>query len=170
MTSLSEETFERALDIYTSADTRRYHTKGLIPAQTVKEHTLGMLLLCEALFPNASANLLRAIIRHDLPESFSLDAPHEIKCQYPEFFAMLDLTAEEEMEESFGFLPIELTEEEYIILKFLDGFEVLCYLQAYVQPNWQAAEIFENQSKKTAELVKQLQARGHLLEPDNKVH
>lgn len=170
MTGLSEETFERALDIYTSADTRRFHTKGLIPSQTVKEHTLGMLLLCEALFPNASANLLRAIIRHDLPESFSLDAPHEIKCQYPEVFAMIDAQAEADMEESFGFVPIELTEEEYLILKFIDGFEVICFLQCYVQPNWQASEIFENQSKKTAELVKILQARGHLLEPDNKVH
>lgn len=169
MPVISEEEFNRALDLYQTAGTRRYHTKDLVPAQSVREHSFGMLLLCEAFYPSASANLLRAIIHHDLPENRSMDAPHELKCKY-EVLREIDEFETQEFYEEFQLFRPELTEVEELWLKFFDGLEVLCYLQSYVEPSWQSAEIFERQSIKTDEIAKKLQSFGFLSEPDNQVH
>lgn len=161
---LNEEEHDRAYEYYISLDTRRWHTKREIPIQTVKEHTVGMLLLLDVLHPNPSANLMRAILRHDAHENISFDAPHELKNRYP-VLREIDAQADAEFHQQFGIPQIQLTEDEELWLSYLDGLEVLFFIDANVQhPSQQSMEIYDNQMRRCIEFESMLKKRGFFAE------
>lgn len=163
----TEEEYDNLLEFYTSADTRRYHNKRGVPIQTVKEHSFGMLLLLLKLHPNPSANLMRAIVEHDLPETsgYFCDIPHDLKEEYP-IFREIEAKVEAKFRSDFGLPENKLTDVEKIWLKYLDGLDVICYIEVNIpEPNPQSYEIYHNQMKKTQELFNQLQTFGYFQKP-----
>lgn len=162
--------FERADHFYNSLGTIRFHNKVKIPSQTNKDHTMGMLLLCEALHPNPSANLLRAIIRHDMAESIGCDFPHEMKKEFP-VLKEIDVLKQEAFEKSYNQTPLELTIEEQLWLKYLDQIEVLYYLtNLTVPPNEQSKVIYKNCTVILNDLENQLKTFGFFTNPEETVH
>jgi hypothetical protein len=167
---MTEDQYDELLDFYISADTRRYHNKRGIPIQTVKEHSFGMLLLLLKLHPNPSANLMRAIIEHDLPETdgYWMDAPHDLKEKYPILREIEDIQ-EKKFRARFNLTENKLTEVEKLWLKYLDGLEVICYIEVNIpEPNPQSQEIYNRQMEKTTAIEQQLKAFGFFTEPDIK--
>lgn len=168
---MTEAEYDNLIDFYLSADTRRYHNKRGVPIQSVKEHFAGMLLLLLKLHPNPSANLMRAIIVHDLPETdgFFCDIPHDLKEEYP-VFREIENKKTAEFHEHFGIPEVKLTEVEQIWLKYLDGLECICYIETNVpEPNPQSFDIYNRQMEKTNALQQQLMTFGFFTEPENKI-
>ena len=168
---MTEDQYDNLIDFYISGDTRRYHNKRGIPIQTVKDHFAGMLLLLLKLHPNPSANLMRAIVTHDLPETdgFFCDIPHDLKEEYP-VFREIEGKKTVEFHQHFGISEAQLTEIEQLWLKYLDGLEVICYIETNVpQPNLQSTKIYNRQMEKTNVLEQRLRAFGFFTEPENKI-
>ena len=154
---------------YRTAFVKRWHTKPECGEQTTGEHTFGMLLLCEFLHPNPSANLLRAIMRHDLHESIFADIPFNVKRMLPAFDD-LEKEFQQQFEKVYDLKGIELTVEEKLWLRYLDNLEVLVYLEESVDPNDENEKIYNQSADIVKNLTKQLQVYGYLKNPDNTVH
>ncbi len=168
----NEEEFEHVLEFYTTGETFRWHNKPGIPSQSVKHHTAGMLMLLIKLHPNPSANLMRAIVEHDLPETdgFFFDAPHDAKEEFP-VLREIEKFVEARFREYFQLPVIELTEIERLWLKYLDGLETICYITTSVSSdNPVANKIYDRQEIVTLALEKQLKALGFLNEPEATIH
>jgi len=167
----SQETYNDLLDFYITADTERYHNKRGIPNQTVKSHSFGMLLLLRQLHPGASKNLIWAIVEHDLAETdgYFFDAPHDVKEEFP-VIREIEAIKEKQFRDDFGLGETILTEDERLWLKFLDGLDVLCYIEINVPVhNPQSQAIYERQLKVTDEFAQKLKARGYLTDPSDTV-
>ena len=168
----NEDDFNDILEFYTTGETSRWHNKPLIPPQSVKHHTAGMLMLLIKLHPNPSANLMRAIVEHDLPETdgFFFDAPYDVKQEFPVLREM-EAIAEEKFREYFGLPKVFLTDVEHLWLKYIDGLESICYIATSVSSeNPVAVKIYNRQYELTLEIEKKLKALGFLNEPETTVH
>lgn len=62
-----------------AAAIRRCHTLRIIGEYSVGEHTFNMLSMLRILKPDASSNLIWAIVEHDLPERLTGDIPSPVK-------------------------------------------------------------------------------------------
>jgi hypothetical protein len=71
------------------------------------------------LWPNASAELLRACVQHDFGECITGDLPYSIKRAHPELRAMVSLLETQALA-SFGIAPWKLTDDECRMLKLVD--------------------------------------------------
>lgn len=166
---LDPERFANLLSLYETLDVKRWHREK-IPAQTTCDHSGKMVLLCAALHPNPSINLLKAIILHDAEEYLTGDFPSEIKEQIPELQklekqARADFFMMFEMDNPFE----RLTKDDWLWLKYLDKLEVLLYIEMNIgSSHVHAADIFERQLSGVVELENQLKARGFFTEPDHK--
>ncbi len=114
---------------YESGYVERWHTNKHVPAQTTGQHSFGMLQLLIILHPNPSANLMQAIIRHDLHESFFGDSPHAAKNEYPSI-RVFEEHAQRIFEKENGLKKLELRDEDKLWLKLLDQLEVIFYLES----------------------------------------
>lgn len=163
--------YGRMMTVYETLDVKRWH-KEKLPAQTTSDHSAKMAILCLALHPKPSAELLAAIVLHDAEEWFTGDFPSHVKENFP----VLREIEEEAREEFFEVSQItnpftKLSEDDKLWLSFLDKIEVLAYIDSNVgRENIHAEEIFDRQMAAALELEKQLQARGFLTEPDNQIH
>ncbi len=105
---------------------KRFHTVPTIGDQSVGEHSFQLCLILLSLTNGeASANLLKSALYHDLPEVETGDIPATIKWRHP----TLDYTLKE-LELKFITLyglSVELTAQEVILLKFADMLELIQY-------------------------------------------
>ena len=167
---LDLEKMSNLLALYETLDVKRWHREK-IPAQTTCDHSGKMVLLCVALHPNPSANLLKAIILHDAEEYLTGDFPSEVKEQIPELQkieaqARGDFLEMFELENPF----VKLTPDENLWLKYLDKLECLLYIETTVgSSSVHGGDIFERQAVAVVDLENKLKARGYLTEPENKI-
>jgi 5'-deoxynucleotidase YfbR-like HD superfamily hydrolase len=107
--------------------TKRCHGTPTIGQQTVAEHSYHVAMLCIELSPNhePSANLLKAALYHDLPEHVTGDVPSPAKWASQQLAAgVAQLEAEFN---DLHDLNVNLTDDEMIILKYADAFELAFY-------------------------------------------
>lgn len=164
MINLPEDSIERCEALIDASKVRRWHAQPEIPIQTTGVHSFNMLLCLIALHPNPSANLMQAVIRHDLAERICSDFPHHMKKRFP-VLKEIDEQMQAEFDEELNLTKIELTLEEGIWLKLLDQLEVLLYVQQEVSdPTTASWEIYENCATICNSYISQLQTFGYLLE------
>jgi 5'-deoxynucleotidase YfbR-like HD superfamily hydrolase len=63
---------------------KRYHTMQMIGEQTVAAHTFGVIAVILELWPDASGDLIRAAMHHDVVETLTGDTPAHAKWAFPE--------------------------------------------------------------------------------------
>lgn len=80
--------------IYRSGKVERWHTNPEVPAQTVADHTWGMLALYFALCPAPDIETVRSVTFHDSPELFGGDLAYPFKRAYPRLAAEHDEISE----------------------------------------------------------------------------
>lgn len=97
---------------------RRFHTERMLDRDTVARHSFHVTLLCLYLEPEASGNLLRAALFHDLPERETGDTPAPTKWANGDLKRALDV-AESAVKHSYA-LHVDLTDEERMVLKWAD--------------------------------------------------
>lgn len=107
---------------------QRTHSTPGIGDHSVARHSFNMLTLLLILKPDASAELMKAIIMHDVPERLTGDMPHPAKRN-----GIQNNQAQEDIErvaniEVFGrHSEDHLTDEEERWLSGLDMLEFYCY-------------------------------------------
>lgn len=164
---MNNELFDKCFELIKSSKVRRWHAEPDIPVQTTGDHSWNMILCLLAIHPNPSANLMRAVIMHDLPEKFGCDFPHHVKKNNPEL-KIIDESFSVIFNQHFGFEEIQLTPEEKLWLSFLDQFEVMLYVSEV--DNDTAEEIHNNCYNLCEDYVKKLKTFGYFTEPDETVH
>jgi 5'-deoxynucleotidase YfbR-like HD superfamily hydrolase len=104
----------------------RYHTSQLLQKETVAQHTFNMInILMVVTDRQITANLLMAVVTHDMGEYKTGDIPSPVKKLSPEFREHCNAIEDKAMREvHVGFFP-ELTEWEYRLLKFADNLDGL---------------------------------------------
>lgn len=163
---ISDDILEKLLFIVESAKVRRWHNKPSIPVQTTGEHSFNMLLCLIVLHPAPSADLMEAIIRHDIAERISGDFSHDMKKQYP-VLKEIDNEIAESFQQELGLRPLNLTDADKLWLKLLDQLEVLTYLELCVESNDETQDIYENCSNIVADCMSALQHYGFFLENES---
>lgn len=105
--------------IMNGAATNRYHTVDLIKPETVGHHSHGVAMLCLAIDPIASRQLLVAALLHDLPEHVYGDVPSPAKRE----LKIREELEELEMQSLFDAgLPMpELNDHDARVLKLADN-------------------------------------------------
>lgn len=136
---------------------RRYHTVETIGQQTVADHSWGVAMMVLQLQPDASANLLKAALFHDLAEYDTGDTPAHAKWRSKPLKTALD-DLERTVEDDLG-IGVDLTSDELITLKVADMLELLwfCVEQARMG-NRNVDEIWERGNA----FLKENSARFHL--------
>lgn len=109
---------------------QRYHTWPM-PPQNVGNHSYGVAMIVQRLWPECRKELLLAALQHDLGEQELGDVPAPAKWRAPQFFAHLN-EAEAKARLDMGFSPHEeeLTAHERQVLKIADILE-LCAFARY---------------------------------------
>jgi len=118
---------ERMRKVIRAGLVQRWHTEPVLE-QNVGEHSWGVAVLILLMKPDASAELLRAAILHDLHESACADFPTQSKVRYPGLRA-IEATASEAFWKEMGFAMPNLTAEEARLLKKADRLEALLSLE-----------------------------------------
>jgi 5'-deoxynucleotidase YfbR-like HD superfamily hydrolase len=109
-----------------AAGTRRFHTCQTIGYQTVAEHSYHVAMLCIELSDGKpSAELLKAALYHDLPETVTGDVPSPAKWLSNDLCAALKYMEVSYMVENG--LVTNLTPREELILQYADAFELAFY-------------------------------------------
>ena len=104
----------------------RYHTVQTIGRQTVAEHSYHVaMLVLRFTDGNASQELLKAVLYHDLPEVETGDLPATFKWANLGVVQALN-RVEEAFDEKYG-TSVTLTDEERLILKAADILELVEY-------------------------------------------
>lgn len=104
---------------------KRYHTVSTIKTQTVGEHSFNMCMILYKLVDEPSANLLKAVLFHDLPEIITGDIPATAKWNFPSLDQVLSAVESVVINENNW--DVELTEEEKKILKYADMIELVMF-------------------------------------------
>lgn len=132
-----------------SGRVRRFHTSDTGIEQNNADHSWGVAMLVDLLYPEAPAHLLRAAIRHDMGEAVVGDIAATAKWSHPELADVSRQIEAARLEFLYGETRVEampfLTAEERTILKSCDMLE-LCIRAAYEysKGNRFAWEIFYN--------------------------
>lgn len=164
--------FRTALNFYKAAHVERWHNRPTVKAQTTGAHSFGMLQLLILLHPNPSAELMEAIIRHDLHEKFSGDWPHEVKNAHPAL-RTIEAAYEKAFDEEFGLRALKLSEADRLWLKYLDRLEPIYYLLftgGHMTDDPEIHGIIRKAQEDAEYLRRQLMAFGFFTEPGEAVH
>lgn len=105
---------------------RRLHTVPLIQHYDVAQHSWAMAVWMMALNPEASPNLMKAVLIHDVGERYVGDLPAPAKWLIPDVALALK-EAEAKALGEMGIGHIELTEEEREWLRAVDLFELYMF-------------------------------------------
>jgi 5'-deoxynucleotidase YfbR-like HD superfamily hydrolase len=105
---------------------KRHHTYKMVGEDTVGNHTFNMLNLLLVFQPDASSNLIKAVLWHDIAERFVGDTPSPVKKNFPAIKEALR-QAEEVVNERLG-IKVELTPEEDSWLHGVDKLEYFIWL------------------------------------------
>lgn len=101
----------------------RYHIKGqrMLTRQSVAEHSWRMSAIVFAVNPQLSANVLWALLFHDVSERVTGDVPANVKRANPEIERVInEVSTNEEIRLGIRF---NLTAEEQKLLSWADRFE-----------------------------------------------
>lgn len=111
--------------------TRRYHTEPLIvgAAQTVAEHSWGVVALILAYHPAPSLNLIERALFHDIGESFTGDMPHWAKAAEPKVYNAIERMEEAEQARLLDRVLSPLNQQEQDWLAACDLAEAVFYLR-----------------------------------------
>lgn len=107
---------------------KRYHTEALIGQQTVSEHSWGLAVIIDKLWPKASKNVIMAALYHDAHEGELGDIPAPTKRVIRADTAVLD-TLELEFDTKHGILFESLSPTERAMLKVADYLELVLFCQ-----------------------------------------
>lgn len=118
----------------------RYHQTGMGVTQTVAEHTWRVLVILLHIFPDASSQLIKTTIYHDVPEGFLGDIPAPVK-RNPLLREALD--AMEAEFTSILEIPPEsaLSKQDYARLKCADYLELCDFCKTVGTPR--ARQVYE---------------------------
>jgi len=126
--------YNSILELMKGGKVRRYHTETLIgPEQTVSQHSWGVAVLVDILWPEASKELVLAAIYHDAHEAELGDIPAPTKRQISAETDIMD-----EMEFAFHHRTNTLYERNLSLndkarLKIADYLELVMFCQHQVK-------------------------------------
>lgn len=111
-----------------AARVARNHVMHTNHAQTVGEHTFGVIaLVYEVVAPRVpSSNLLLSALYHDATEAVRGDPPAPVVWHHRELAVGYE-SADDSISESFNLPVLDLTEWEEQVLRFCDSFEYVLY-------------------------------------------
>lgn len=114
----------RAMLMRDAAAVKRYHTQRTIRQQPVGEHSFGMLLLIDQVYPECRKEVWRAIMHHDLPELMTGDMPGPMKRASPQLGVLM-----EELEQDLAplYQDIDLSTHEVAVIKWCDKVELVLW-------------------------------------------
>jgi 5'-deoxynucleotidase YfbR-like HD superfamily hydrolase len=112
-----------------AGNVRRCHTLPHHGEYTVGKHSYDAAMLLLVLYPNASKNLLKAVLIHDLAERWTGDTPAPMKWAAEDFHKEL-IRVEDACIKTLGFdcFP-HLTSEEEMWVDIVDKVELYCWCQ-----------------------------------------
>lgn len=122
----TQDTVERLYKIWYSGGVKRYHIMRSIE-QNIAEHSWGVALLMSQLFPEVRKELIVAALTHDCSEVITGDIPATFKWFASEDFRESMQRAQDKFEKVFLGGKLEITEEEYLQLKFCDYLELIFF-------------------------------------------
>jgi 5'-deoxynucleotidase YfbR-like HD superfamily hydrolase len=115
------EILEKILTVRAGGHVRRYHVETITGEQNVATHSFHMACLALELWPDASRELLQAILWHDVTERAVGDVPAPAKRANPELWSALHV-AEARETQRLG-LTVMLTEEDQARFVIVDALE-----------------------------------------------
>lgn len=131
---------DKLISIRKGGDVKRFHTVTMIRENTVAAHSWGVATLIFDVFPNASVELIKAALYHDVAEHVTGDVSAPTKWRYPKLAEALTLV-EHETEADLG-IDVWLDQEDKLILKFCDMADlVMTCVQEYRLGNKDALDI-----------------------------
>ncbi len=113
------------LEIFEGGAVKRFHTHPIIGQQTVAEHSWGVAAIISWLYPDASADLLRYAIHHDVAEIDTGDIPFSVKRTHPEIKQILEKI--EDHHAAYLSLATVFSDEDHRRLKVADYLECLIF-------------------------------------------
>lgn len=108
----------------------RMHTMRVLQRQNIAEHSWGVAMILRYLYAPAlpSSAVLCAALLHDVPESYTGDAPANVKWNNPVVTAEYDRMERTYWADHEADVPTEcLTEDERTLLKLADSADLLMY-------------------------------------------
>ena len=122
---LTETTMPAAatrLDFFRDAgEVKRCHTERTLRSQTVAQHSWGVATILLHVCPEASGQMLRAALWHDVSERAIGDIPSPVKWESEMLHAELT-RIEDKVNDEWDIMPL-LTARQRAELKFCDAFE-----------------------------------------------
>jgi len=115
------------VDLYEAGKVRRWHTMRAVDPQTNADHSWGVAFLILLQWPDASANLIKAALFHDLGERWAGDIPGPAKLANHSL-SLASKASEKSYFESLGFEMPELTQDEKTKLTIADRQEAWMHL------------------------------------------
>ena len=111
------------LDFFRAAgEVKRCHTERTVRTQTNAQHSWGVATILLLVHPEASAEMLRAALWHDVSERAIGDIPSPVKWASPEMHEAIT-ALEDAVNEKWDVMPAGLSSAERALLKFCDAFE-----------------------------------------------
>lgn len=119
--------YERIDIFYKAGRVKRLHCIPTVNAHTIAQHTYGALLIglhfCETMVGRANpANVMKALLYHDIPEVVTGDIPAPVK-RRSETVKHAVMLIEQEFNEKFNIF-VELTDVEQRIVKAADSLDL----------------------------------------------
>ena len=111
------------LEIRKGGDVKRFHTITMLREHLVSSHSWGVLTVILHVHPQASTNLLKAAVYHDVPEYETGDVAAPTKWSNPSLARELELV-EDRVVDELG-ININLSPSEQMILKFSDMYDLI---------------------------------------------
>lgn len=142
--------------MWAGGNTKRYHTAKTIAEDTVGHHSYNVACIIMYLWPDASARLLRAALKHDMAEHKTGDMPAPMKRKLPDYvdyendgervsFRTVYGQAEDTEMLLAGVRLENLTHEESWLLKYADALDGMRFcIQERCMGNQRIKEVYSN--------------------------
>lgn len=125
--STAQTPFQRVVQQRASMAVKRCHVMRTLRQQTVGEHSGAVAMLVALVAPQASAQLLRAALHHDMHERATGDMPTTAKWMFPDLKAAMS-KAEEQWNRENDYQDEDLlSPRDFQILRFCDYMEFLLW-------------------------------------------
>jgi len=114
-------------DILNSGDTVRFHTVGGITKHNVADHSWGVAVLLQSLWPECSKNALLRALYHDCAETVTGDVPFTVKQDNPTIKQSLE-ALESKWEHEYGlYEDMKVSKKEERQVKVCDCLQGMYY-------------------------------------------
>lgn len=148
-------------EIRKGGQVKRYHTVPMLNNDSVAQHSWGVAVILLDIKPNASAELIKAALYHDVTEYYTGDVPATTKWANPGIKKQLDEL--ETMYEQVLDIRVPLAGNERQLVKYADMADlVLNCLHEYKMGNRYAKVLIERGMGKLSETTNPLCAVYHI--------